>query len=316
MKAAVINSYEEPPQAGEFADPVAGRGQTVAAVELAAVNPVDLLISSGAFYAAQPPLPSVVGREGVARLEDGRLAYFDAPLAPYGSIAEQTLLEDGAWWYLPDGLEAAPALACGIAGLAAYLSLVHRAQLKSGERVLILGAGGAVGQVGLVAAKQLGGGRVVGAARRGDSLARAEELGADATVALEGDRDAIASAISEAFGGEGPDVVIDPLWGVPAEAAVQSMAFGGRLVQLGRSAGDSATFDSAAIRGRCLQILGHTNFANSREEKGAALSAMFGWARDGILNIPNEVLPLERIGEAWERQAKGPGMKLLIDPRS
>ena len=315
MKAAVVTSFDAPPTAGEFDDPIASEGQRVLEVEVAAVNPVDLLIASGAFYAAQPPLPSVVGREGIARLEDGRLAYFDGPLAPFGSIAEHTLLEEGAWWELPEGLSPGPALACGIAGLAAYLSLVHRAQLKTGERVLILGAGGAVGQVGLVAARQLGAGRVVGGAYREGSLARAAELGADTTVSLAGDRDTIALAISEAFDGEGPDVVVDPLWGVPAEAAVQSMAFGGRLVQLGRSAGESATFDSAAIRGRCLQILGHTNFANTREEKSAALSEMFGWARDGILDIPHEVLPLAGVGEAWERQAKGPGIKLLIDPR-
>lgn len=311
----MIESHSEPPTAAEFAEPVAADGQAVVAVELAALNPVDLLIASGRFYAAIPPLPSIVGREGIARLDDGKLAYFDLPLPPFGSMAEQTLLPEGSWRPLPEGLEPGPALACGIAGLAAYLSLTARARVKEGERVLVLGAGGAVGQVGIVAARELGAGTVVGAARGADSLERALELGADAAVALDGDRDSIASAIVEAFGGEGPDVVIDPLWGVPAEAAVQSMAFNGRLVQLGRSAGDTATFDSASIRGRCLQILGHTNFATPPEEKHAALDTMFGWARDGILDVPFEVLPLDSIGEAWRRQAEGPGRKLLIDPR-
>lgn len=315
MRAAIVTSFDAPPAAGEFDAPEAGEGEVVVDVELAAVNPVDLLISSGAFYASQPPLPSVVGREGIARLDDGRLAYFDGPLAPYGSIAERTLLADGAWWELPAGLDPAPALACGIAGLAAYLSLAHRARLAPGERVLILGAGGAVGQVALVVARKLGASRVVGAARGERSLTRAADLGADATVSLAGDSDMVIAAISEAFDGEGPDVVIDPLWGMPAEAAVASMAFGGRLVQLGRSAGDTATFDSAAIRGRCLQILGHTNFANTAEEKGEALSRMFEWARDGALAIPHETLTLDQVGEAWARQAEGPGMKLLIDPR-
>ena len=315
MRAALVTDFSKAPTAGEFDAPVAAEGQVVCDVEVAALNPVDLLISSGKFYAAVPPLPSVVGREGIARLDDGSLAYFDSPIAPYGSIAERTLLTNGAWHKLPEGVSAGPALACGIAGLAAYLSLTARAQLGQGERVLILGAGGAVGQVGLVAARKLGAARVVGAARGQRSLDQATQLGADAVVPLTGSRDQITSAIVDAFGGEGPDVVVDPLWGVPAEAAVQAMAFGGRLVQLGRSAGDKATFDSAAIRGKCLQILGHTNFANSAEEKSAALEVMFGWVRDGILDVPHEVLPIEAIGEAWTRQASGPGLKLLIDPR-
>ncbi len=315
MRAAVVTSFSRPPQPGEFAEPVAGESEQVVEVELAAVNPVDLLISSGKFYAAVPPLPSVVGREGIARMADGSLAYFDSPIPPYGSIAERTLLPAGATWRLPEGLAPEPALACGIAGLAAYLSLTHRAGLQPGEGVLILGAGGAVGQVGVVAAKLLGAGRVVAAARGERSLRKAEELGADATVSLKGSVAEVSAAIGEAFAGEGPNVVIDPLWGEPAEAAAQSMAFGGRLVQLGRSAGDTATFDSAAIRGRCLQLIGHTNFANTREEKGEALTTMFGWARDGLLQIDHEVLALDSIAEAWQRQAEGPGLKLLIDPR-
>lgn len=316
VKAATVTSFDSPPTAAEFPDPVAQPGQVVCDVEVAAVNPVDLLIASGRFYAAVPPLPSVAGREGVVRLPDGSLGYFDSPIPPFGSMAERTLLAEGSWRVLPEGLAPAKALACGIAGLAAYLALTARARMKAGERVLILGAGGAVGQVGIVAARQLGAARVVGAARGEESLRRALDLGADATVSLAGTRDGIAAAIADAFDGEGPDVVVDPLWGTPAEAAVEAMAFGGRLVQLGRSAGDTATFDSAAIRGRCLQILGHTNFANTPEEKGSALDVMFGWARDGVLDVPHEVLGLDSIGEAWTRQAAGPGLKLLIDPRA
>jgi NADPH2:quinone reductase len=311
MKAAVIDSYEEPPAPAEFPDPVATDGQLSVEVELAAVNPVDLLIASGKFYAAQPPLPSVVGREGIARLADGGLAYFDSPVPPYGSIAEQTLLPADSLHHLPAGLEPGRALACGIAGLAAYLSLKVRARTAEGERVLILGAGGAVGQVGVVVARKLGASRVVAAARNPESL----NVDADALVSVTGSRDEVADRIREAFGGEGPDVVLDPVWGVPAEAATEAMAFGGRLVQLGRAAGDTATFDSASVRGKCLQILGHTNFAHSAEEKGLALQEMFSWAATGDLDVPFEVLPLDRVGEAWERQAAAPGLKLTIDPR-
>lgn len=312
MKAAVIESYDAPPAPAEFANPISEAGNVAVDVELAAVNPVDLLIASGKFYAAQPPLPSVVGREGIAKLDDGSLAYFDSPVAPYGSIGERTLLPEGSWHLLPEGLEPGKALACGIAGLAAYLSLKLRADTQPGERVLILGAGGAVGQVGVVVAKKLGASRVVGATRNPESL----NTTADESVSVIGTRDEVADRIRKAFGGEGPDVVLDPVWGVPAEAATEAMAFGGRLVQLGRAAGDTATFESATVRGKCLQILGHTNFAHSPEEKGSALQEMFSWAAEGDLSVPYEVLGLGQISEAWERQSAAPGLKLTINPRA
>ncbi len=140
-------------------------------------------------------------------------------------------------------MEAADAIAYGVAGLAAWLAL-DKAQLREGERVLILGASGPVGAIALQLARLRGAGRVVAAARR-------EVEGADAFVELTDD-----VAFEEEF-----DVVIDPLWGAPAGAAIRAMAFGGRLVQLGQSAGGEATFASADIRFKELRILGHTNFA-------------------------------------------------------
>ena len=316
MRAAIVTDFASPPAAGEFADPVADEGQIAVDVELAALNPVDIAIYSGSFYAARPDLPCVAGREGIARLDDGSLAYFDLSIAPFGSIAERTLVANDLPVRLPDGLDPAPALACGIAGLAAYLALTARAKLTAGERVLILGAGGAVGQVGIVAAQLLGASRVVGAARRPHSLERARALGVDATVELQGDREAVAAAISAAFDGEGPDVVVDPLWGMPAAAAVDAMAFGGRLVQLGQSAGKEATFDSAAVRGKCLKILGHTNFAVDPAVKLNALETLFEWTLNGQLEVPHERFPLGEVGDAWQRQIDSPGMKLVIDPHA
>ena len=316
MRAAILTQLGAVPEAGDFPEPEAGQGEEVVEVALAAVNPVDLSISSGLFYAAIPQVPSVVGREGIARLEDGSLAYFGGCIPPYGSMAERTLVESGSLVELPPGVEAAPALACGIAGLAAYLSLTTRARIASGESVLILGAGGVVGQIGVVAARKLGASRVVAAARGAQSLLQAQALGADATVELAGSTESITEAIRQAFGGSGPDVVIDPLWGVPATAAVEAMAFGGRMVQLGQSAGTEATFNSATVRGRCLQILGHTNFAASDAERRDALNTMFSWVASGELDIPSEVLPLDAVGEAWRRQAEGPGLKLTVDPRA
>ena len=89
MRAAILREFGQPPEIGEFDDPRPGDGQEVVDVLAAGLNPVDILKASGHFYGGNPPLPSVVGTEGIARLADGRTVYFDAPVAPYGSFAER-----------------------------------------------------------------------------------------------------------------------------------------------------------------------------------------------------------------------------------
>lgn len=105
MRAAVLEVHGQPPSAGEFAEPEAGEEQAVVEVLAAGLNPVDLAIASGAFYGGAPPLPSVVGREGVARLPDGTRAYFESAVAPYGSMAERAPIELAAAIPLPEGLD-------------------------------------------------------------------------------------------------------------------------------------------------------------------------------------------------------------------
>ena len=140
--------------------------------------------------------------------------------------------------------------------------------------MLVLGASGVVGQIGVQAARLLGASRVVAATRSEEGLARARELGADATVPLDGAGD-LPQALRDAGDG-GYDVVLDPVWGEPAAAALQAMNPRGRLVQLGASAGQSASLASATIRGRLLTILGHANFGAPPDVKRAAYLELAG----------------------------------------
>ncbi len=312
MRAAILTAYGQPPVLGDFDDPAPAKGQVEVEVLAAGLNPVDLVIASGTFYGGSPPLPSVVGREGVGRLPDGRRAYFDGPVAPFGSMAERTLIDPESAIPLPEGLDEAVATGLGIAGLAAWLSLEWRARVQEGETVLVLGASGVVGQVGVQAAGLLGAGRVVAAARSADGLERARELGADATVRIGEDRD-LAEALRSACGG-GADVVLDPLWGEPAAAAVEAMRQGGRLVQIGQSAGERSSILSSAVRGGMLSILGHTNFAVPAEVKRAAYTRMADHAAAGELRLEVERVALEDVGEAWARQQAGPQHKLVVVP--
>src|SRR5215204_1190324 len=190
MRAAILREYDATPELGSFDDPAPGGGTVVADVLAAGLNPVDVRKASGVFpLMPKPPLPSVAGWEGVARLEDGSRAYFVDPPPPHGALAERTLLDPATTYPVPEGVDDGVAVALGIAGLAGWLALSWSAKLREGETVLVLGATGTVGQVAVQGAKLMGASRVVAAGRNPHGLARAAQLGADATVRLgeEGD---------------------------------------------------------------------------------------------------------------------------------
>ena len=312
MRAAILTEYGKTPEIGDFDEPTAADGNEVVDVLAAGMNPVDVLKASGHFYGGNPPLPSVTGTEGIGRRSDGSTVYFDAPVSPYGSFAQRALIDPSATYAVPDGVDPALAVVFGIAGLAGWLALDYRARLREGETVLVLGAGGVVGQVAVQAAKLLGAGRVVAAARSPDRLDRALQQGADACVQI-GVVDDLAEALREA-GGRGIDVVVDPVWGEPAVAAMVAMNPRGRLVQLGQSAGAEATVPSAPIRGKTLDVLGHTNFAVPVEDKRAAYETMAAHAAAGRLEVEVERVPLDGLPEIWERQRSSPGVKLVVVP--
>jgi NADPH:quinone reductase-like Zn-dependent oxidoreductase len=312
VRAAVLREFGEPPEPGEFDEPEASDGQVVVDVRAAGLNPVDLTIASGSFYGGSPPLPSVAGREGVGRTPDGEVVYFDTSVAPFGSFAERTLIERDSAIPVPEDVDPALANCFGIAGLAAWLALDWRAQLREGETVLVLGASGVVGQIAVQGARLLGAGRVVAAARGAEGLERAREQGADAVVGIS-EADDLAGALREACGG-GADVVIDPVWGEPAAAALAACRPHGRLVQVGNSAGSHSTIPASALRSRLLTILGHMNFMAPDDVKREAYQRMVRHAVAGELAVGVERVPLDQVVEAWGRQKSSPHHKLVIVP--
>lgn len=308
MEAAVLKDYGSAPEFGEFEEPSAD-GRALVEVAVAGLNPVDHTIASGRFPGREPPLPSVPGLEGIG-VAEGRRVYFDTPVAPFGSMGERTLVDREELIEVPDGVADGLAVSFGISGLAAWLALTWRAELQEGESVLVLGSSGVLGQIAVQGARLLGAGKVVAAARDTGSLDHARHvLGADAVVELAGEGD-LGERFKEAAGG-GFDVVVDPLWGEPALAALGALNVEGRLVQIGNSAGESVELPTRAFRNQLGRIIGHTNFKASRELKREAFSAMCRHALAGELEVEIEGVPLREIGEAWNR--KSPHRKLVIE---
>jgi len=322
MLAAVIDRLGAGPAYREIARPTPGPGQVLVRVQAAALNPIDLRLASGGHFRGVSSVPYVPGSEGVGTVTagheelKGKRVRFQVIGSSSGALAEWAAVDSATCLPLPAELPTATAAGLGVAGMAAWISLVDKIRLQKGERVLILGATGTVGQVGVQIAKLLGAGRIVAAGRDLTALAGTLELGADAVVAIAGQsvealRDEFAAAA------RGPlDVVFDPVWGIPLQAALGAVGPSARIINLGESASDNATLSSAIVRGRQLTIIGHTNPNTSWEVRARAYRELAGHAAGGRIRIEIEELPLAEIATAWERQASSPHVKLILRPSS
>jgi NADPH2:quinone reductase len=312
VRAALVSEVGAAPAIGDAAEPT---GETIE-VLAAPINPIDLAVSRGVLATGHPELPYVPGCEAVGRTAEGKVVWiFGGSLGRTvdGAMAERAAVGDAHAIDVPEGADPALAAGLGIAGLAGWLPLAWRAPLQGGENVLVLGATGSVGLVAVQAAKLLGAARVVAAGRSADGLRRAVECGADEAIGLDEAGDLVA-AFKDAFGGDGPSYVFDPLWGAPAAAAVEAAVPHATIVNLGQSAGATSELASAAVRFKSLSILGHTNFACPRGELAEHYRRLVEHAVAGEIRLDVERVPLDEVADAWRRQAEGAGTKLVVVP--
>ncbi|MCV2490628.1 zinc-binding alcohol dehydrogenase family protein [Geodermatophilus sp. YIM 151500] len=323
MRAAVLQAPGQTPGYREHPAPEPPPGHALVRVTAAPIAPLDLLCASGTSYFGRPATPYVPGVQGVgvversAVLPEGARVFFAtrAGMAPGdGSLAELCAVPEADLVLLSADVPDAELAALGMSGVAAWMCLTARGRLRPGERVLVLGAGGAVGQAAVGAAKLLGAGRVVAVARSPEARERARRAGADEVVELAGDVDELTVRFRDALGGD-VDVVVDPVFGTAATAASRVLATGGRLVNLGGSSGDLAEFSSAVLRGRAADVLGYTNNVLTRDQRDGALAALAEHAARGRLRVAHQVLPLAEVADAWRRQAAGEtGGRLVLTP--
>jgi NADPH:quinone reductase-like Zn-dependent oxidoreductase len=341
MHAAVLRRHGSAPEFGSHPDPRRGPGQALVRVTAAPINPLDLLCGSGTSYFGAQPVPYVPGAQGVGVVQEsgtlpaGQRVWFscDAGMRPGdGSLAQLCLVQEQAMLPLAAGVDDDLAAALGLSAIAAWMALTWRGALRPGEHVLVLGASGTVGQVALQAARLLGAGRVTAACRDPRGRKRAMELGADAVADLTPPADGSGSGVGSDSGGSAADptatlaerlrqacgdrldLVLDPLWGEPAQAALRVMSPGGRLVNLGSSAGPQASFSSAGLRSGVLSVLGYTNNALSGEQKAAALDTLLAHAAAGRLDTDREIVPLADVAGAWSRCGAAPHRRAIMIP--
>ncbi|HEY6447592.1 MAG TPA: zinc-binding alcohol dehydrogenase family protein [Acidobacteriaceae bacterium] len=317
MKAAVVYSYSAPPRYGDFADPTPAGDEILVHVVAAGLHPVVKAVAKGAHYTGTGQLPFIPGIDGVGRLEDGTRVYFGGARSPYGTMAERAVVARERCIPIADSLDDVTVAAMMNPGMASWGALRERAQFAAGEAVLILGATGSAGGMAVQIAKRLGGRRIVAAGRDADALEATKALGADATVSLKLEQDALAAALREEIAGQKIDVILDYLWGAPAEATLAAIAGKGggtwriRYVQIGNSAGPTITLAGTTLRSSGLEMLGSGFGSISMERIFASLKQFLQVAAKEPFRIETTTAPLSDVEARWNDEGDG---RLVFQP--
>lgn len=261
MKAAVVTRKGEAPVYASFDEPAPLAAHTLVNVSASALSHVTRSRASGTHYSSLGAFPFVAGVDGVGRRADGSPIYFFAPAAPFGGLAERTLVPDAHCVALPESLAPHLAAALAIPGMSSWAALKERARFIAGETVLINGATGASGSLAVQIAKHLGAAKVIATGRHQPTLAALQALGADSVISLEQDERALSDAFEPHFRA-GVDVVLDYLWGASARAlligAAQALpdAHPLRFVQIGSIGGSALELPGAVLRASAITLMG------------------------------------------------------------
>ncbi|NMO57191.1 zinc-binding alcohol dehydrogenase family protein [Actinoplanes sp. TBRC 11911] len=316
IRAAVLTICGRPPAVGERPVPPVGNGQVRISVAAAPITPLDLLCATGTSYFGMPELPYVPGVQGVGHREDGTPVWFatSAGMRPGdGSMAAAVAVPANDVVTLPHGVPLEAIAALGLSAVAAHAALTRAGGVAPGEQVVVLGAGGVVGQAAIQLALLAGARRVIAVARSEASRERAELLGAAVAVPLYEEDDVAVLADRIRSVAEGPvDLVLDPVFGRPAAAALRVLRPEGRLVNLGSAAGATAPIDSATLRSGSLRIIGYTNNQLTIEQRAESLAAVAAYAASGRLTVEHEVVPFDAVADAWQRQATGEATRRIV----
>jgi len=320
MNAAVVHSFDTPPCYTTFADPVAADGEMLVTVTAAALHQIVKSLANGSHYGSTGELPFIPGVDGVGRLADGSRVYFGIARAPYGSFSEQALAANWMCLPLPDGLDDATAAGIANPAMSSWVALMARAQFTPGESVLILGATGVAGRLAVQIAKRKGAKRVIAAGRNPQALEELKSLGADAIISLEQPDDALIAALRAEWAVAGVDIVLDYLWGHPAECVLQAISQKGlkhsssriRYVQIGSSAGTTISMPAAVLRSSGLEMLGSGFGSASMDQIKQAIAEFFELAAKEPFDFAVKTIPMSDVEACWNE--KDSGVRLVFQP--
>ncbi len=319
MHAAVVTSFAEPPHYREFDVPQPATDHEILVDVLAVgLHPRVRSGAAGAHYTTTGDLPMIPGVDAVGRRPDGRKIYFIADDGALGTLADKAVADVRRSIELPDDVEVAKVAAAMNPAMSAWVALRRRVPIRSGQSVLVLGATGNAGAMAVQVAKLLGAERVVGAGRDETRLDALASIGADEVVRLTENDDETARALSAAAAEV--DIVIDYLWGRPAQRAIPALLTDRSdrsraidWIQIGAVAGPTIELPSVALRSANFRIQGVGQGAVSAETYLAELPALVDEIDAGTIAVAINSRPLADVERVWQ-QADVPGERSVLVP--
>ena len=310
MRAVRIHELTGPAglRVDEVEAPRTGAGEVLIDVKAAGVNFPDVLLSHGK-YQFKPPLPFVPGGEvaGVVAAVGAGVSGFApgdrvAAFMIHGAFAEQVVVPQESVVALPPGVSFEVGASVMVTHGTTMHALVDRAALRPGETLLVLGAAGGVGIAAVELGKALGA-RVLAAASTDEKTAFCKERGADEVICY--GREDLKERVKALTGGNGADVVYDPVGGELTEAALRATAWEGRLLIVGFASGPIPKIPMNLVLLKGCQIAGvfwGSFAARDPARNRGNIERCLAWIAEGKLRPRvDEVLPFERAAEALER---------------
>jgi NADPH:quinone reductase-like Zn-dependent oxidoreductase len=309
MKAAVVIKPGTIPVYSDFEDPISSVNEVLIDVTTAALTHFVKLRAAGKHYSFDLDPPFVVGIDGVGKLVDGRRVYFLFPRAPYGGMAEQTVVDSSRCIEVPEGVDDITVAALADPGMAAWVALRSRAKMESGETVLINGATGIAGIVAVQIAKYLGARHIVATGRSPQVLSSLLSIGADDVVNLNADGRGSIPEFRNHFE-RGVDVVLDYLWGPSAEnilvaSGARTSQTSLRFIQIGTTSAPSIRLEGTILRQSALQIMGSGIGSVTPSEIITVMNDLLQAASKVKFNLPVRTLPLRDVAAAWTSETTG-----------
>ncbi len=321
MKAVLCTHYGTPAdlEIRDLPDPIAGDGEVVVRVHAAALNFFDTLIIAGK-YQTKPAFPFSPAAEfagevesvgaGVTALRPGDRVTANIG---YGAARERVAVAADRLVKLPDGLDFARAAGLSVTYGTTLYALKDRAALGAGETLAVLGAAGGVGLAAVELGKHMGA-RVIACASSAEKLAFARAHGADATINYA--EEDLKDALRRATDGKGPDVIYDPVGGPATEAALRTIAWGGRFLVVGFAAGEIPKLPLNLVLLRSCDVRGVFWGAwTERNRAGyrANLADILQWCAQGKLSAHvHETYPLDEIADALRALADRKAMGKVV----
>ena len=324
MKAIQFDSIGSPDVLAfrDVAEPTPGAGEVLIRVEAAGVNFSDIMWRRGQ-YDVKTPLPFIPGAEVAGTIvavgpdvTGYALGTHVVSAPPSGGYAQFVVAPIATTFPIPDGISAIEAVSLMAQGLTAVLVLRKSGRLAPGERVLVEAAAGGVGSIAVQLAKLYGASKVIAAASSPEKRAFAEALGADASVdyTVPG----WAKTVRALTDGRGVDVVLDFVGGESTAQGLEALAPFGRLVVIGKAAGDAAPIAPWSLEHGNQSIVGFRifGFAETPSIIAEAMGELIGLVQAGKIKLPSGgAFPLAQAADVHrlmeDRKSTG---KLVLQP--